>query len=748
MKHTRRLLIAVVAATLVAALAGTATAQSSIQPLGAPPSAFTDVVAGSFYEEAVNWAANEGVTTGISATEFGPDLSMPRSQAITVVWRVAGSPAGSPASGFTDVLAGSFYEEAVNWAKANGITTGISATLFGPDVITSRAMFITTLWRAFGSPTGSPASGFTDVPVGSYFEEAVNWAKAKGITTGISATLFGPYRAVTRAEAMTLQYREPVPLQILSINDFHGNLDRSSSSFGGTGGIDYLATHMRAREAEARHSLIVSAGDLIGASPLISAAFHDEPTIEAMNLLGLDINGVGNHEFDEGPLELLRMANGGTHPVDGDFGGDVFAGADFDFLAANVRVKATGATLFPAYTTHTFSGVDVAFIGMTLEGTPTIVTQAGVEGLTFDDEIATVNALVPTLQAKGIESIVVLVHEGGFSDGGEEGDDCEGGLTGPLADIVTGFDPAIDLVIAGHVNDEFVCEHNDMWVTMADGTGRLFTDSDVELDRSTGDMTIAAIDNVPNLNDRAGVTPAAPDLTALRDLYEALAAPFGNAVIGSITTDILRVGNAAGESALGDVIADIQLDATDGVGEGEAVIAFMNPGGIRDDLLHAEISGGEVAGEVTFAEAFSVQPFGNSLVTMTLTGAQIETLLEQQFDNPDPGLCTIAGAEPFDACRILQVSTGFTYTWDATPAVPGDYVDPATIKLGGVTLGAATTYRVTVNSFLAGGGDNFTVLSDGTARLGGEIDLDALVTWFGANTPVPPGAQDRITMVP
>lgn len=721
----------------MAALTGAATASSSLQPLAAPPSGFTDVPAGAFYEEAVNWAADEGVTNGISATLFGPDLTLPRSQAVTIAWRVAGSPTGSPDAGFTDVPAGSFYEEAVNWAKANGITTGTSAMLFGPDAVTSRAMFVTFLWRAFGSPTGNAASGFTDVPAGAFYEEAVNWAKAKGITTGITSTLFGPGRDVTRAEAVTMQYREPVPLQILSINDFHGNLDRSSSSFGGTGGIDYLATHMREREAAARHSLTVSAGDMIGASPLISAAFHDEPTIEAMNLLGLDINGVGNHEFDEGSLELLRMANGGSHPTDGDFGGDVFEGADFDFLSANVRVKATGDTLFPAYTTRTFSGVEVAFIGMTLEGTPTIVTQAGVEGLTFHDEIETVNALVPMLQAKGIEAIVILIHEGGFSGGGAEGDDCDGGLVGPLADIVTGFDPAVDLVIAGHVNDEFVCEHNDMWVTMADGTGRLFTDSDVELDRSTGEMTIAAIDNVPNLNDRAGVVAAAPDLTALRDFYEALAAPFGNVVIGSITADITEDENAALETALGDVIADIQLDATDGVGEGEAVIAFMNPGGIRADMVHADIGGTEDPGEVTFAEAFSVQPFGNSLVTMTLTGAQIEELLEQQFDNPGPG-----------DMRVLQVSTGFTYEWDATPVVAGDHIDPAKIKLGGVVLGAATPYRITVNSFLAGGGDNFSVLGDGTDLVGGEVDLDALVTWFGANSPVAPGPQDRITMVP
>ncbi len=520
-----------------------------------------------------------------------------------------------------------------------------------------------------------------------------------------------------------------IDLQILAINDFHGNIATSSSSFGGTGRADYLAANIAAREADAPgNSIFVSAGDLIGASPLISALFHDEPTIEAMNLLGLDINGVGNHEFDEGPDELLRMANGGTHPDDGDFGGTVFEGADFEFLAANVVDDETGDTLFPAYTIRNYQGVKVAFIGMTLEGTPTIVTPSGVAGLTFNDEVETVNALVPQLQKNNVESIVVLLHEGGMSDGGPQ--DCGSGLTGPIAEIVPLLDDAVDLVIAGHTNDEFVCEIDGKWVTMADNAGRLFTDIDVTLNRVTKDLTVRSIENVGNL--QGGVTPD-PTVTSLIDFYGALSAPLANQVIGSITADILRSGNAAGESALGDVIADVQLAATAPVGFGEAQIAFMNPGGIRDDLFFAEVSGAEAAGEVTYEEAFSVQPFGNSLVTMTLTGAQIEALLEQQFGNPGPG-----------ASRILQVSDGFTYTWDAS-APEGSRVDPDTIKVGGITVGPGDSYRVTVNSFLADGGDNFTVLRDGTDRLGGEVDIDALVTYFGANSAVAPGPQDRIT---
>jgi 5'-nucleotidase len=520
-----------------------------------------------------------------------------------------------------------------------------------------------------------------------------------------------------------------VKLQILAINDFHGNIATTSGAFGGVGRADFLAANMRAAEADADNSIIVSAGDLIGASPLISALFHDEPTIEAMNLIGLDINGVGNHEFDEGADELLRMQNGGSHPVDGDRDGDGFGGADFEFLAANVVVDATGETIFPAYTVKNYQGVKVAFIGMTLEGTPSIVTPAGVAGLSFMDEVETVNALVPQLQQNNIEAIVVLMHEGGFaSEGGGNGDGC-GTLSGNLADIVNGLDDAVDLVIGGHNNQRFAClDVNGKAVTMAYHSGRMFTDIDVTLNRVTKDMTVVSIDNKENFQD--GVIPAA-DLTALIDKYDTLSAPLANAVIGSITTDIAETNNAAGESALGDVIADAQLTATASTSTGNAVVAFMNPGGIRDDLIFAEISGGEAAGEVTFGEAFSVQPFGNSLVTMSLTGAQIHALLTQQW---------VGQTSP----RILQVSDGFTYTWDASLA-DADKVVASSIKIDGVVVVPGDSYRITVNSFLADGGDNFSVLVDGTNRLGGEIDLDALVTYFGDNSPIAPGPQDRIT---
>jgi 5'-nucleotidase len=516
-----------------------------------------------------------------------------------------------------------------------------------------------------------------------------------------------------------------VNLQILAINDFGGNIATSSGSFGGTGRADFLATNIRAAELNADNSILVSAGDLIGASPLISALFHDEPTIEAMNLIGLDINAVGHHEFDEGTAELLRMQNGGSHPVDGDLDGDGFAGADFEFLSANVVVKDSGETLFPAYSIRDYSGVKVAFIGMTLKSTPELVSPFDITGLQFDDEVETVNALIPELQSQGIQSIVVLLHEGGRSDGGQN--DCGSGLEGPIVGITEALDDAVDLIIAGHSNDEFVCEIDGKWVTMADNRGRMFTDIDVSLNTTTMDMTVVAINNIANT--QGGVTPD-PAVTTLIDKYSGLANTLVNTVVGSITSDITRTANVTGESAMGDIIADAQLASTAPIELGGSKVAFMNPGGIRDELSFVS-SGPEADAEVTFGEAFSVQPFGNTLVTMNLTGAQIDTLLEQQW---------VGQNSP----RILQVSEGFSYIWDANQP-DGAKVDGASIMINGVTIDPIATYRITVNSFLAEGGDNFSLLLDGTERLGGEVDLDALVTYFGLNSPVSPGTQDRIT---
>jgi 5'-nucleotidase len=536
----------------------------------------------------------------------------------------------------------------------------------------------------------------------------------------LAAVLVGALACAPAASAKrhhTRHHGSTVDVQVVGINDFHGNLEPPSGLVNGApaGGIEYLATHVKALEKRnPKRTVVVSAGDLIGASPLLSALFHDEPTIEAMNTLGLDVNSVGNHEFDEGATELLRMQNGGCNP---DEPPDcAFAGADFRFLSANVVRESSGRTLFPPYVIKRFGRVKVAFIGETLEGTPQIVTPSGVAGLQFRDEADTINALVPRLRRQGVRTIVALIHEGGVpvADGS-----C---VSGPIRDIVERTSREVDLFMTGHTHQIYNCVVDGRPVTSAGSFGKLLTDVDMTIDRGSGQPKTIRAGNLVVTRDVA----KDPDQTAIIAKYKAIAGPIGDRVIGTAAADITRDATPAGESALGDVIADSQLEATQPAGFGGAQIAFMNPGGIRADLA---------AGPVTFAEAFTVQPFGNSLVTMTLTGAQVERVLEQQVFPSD----TANGAG-----TMLQVSGGLHYTWD--PARPaGDRIDPASITLSGLPLVPTQSYRVTVNNFLADGGDGFTVLREGTDRLGGAIDLDALEAYFKKRPSVPPGPRDRIT---
>ncbi|AAZ96309.1 5'-nucleotidase [Thiobacillus denitrificans ATCC 25259] len=542
-------------------------------------------------------------------------------------------------------------------------------------------------------------------------------------------------------------------VKIAAINDFHGQLF-SPGSFAGkpVGGIDALAAYIDAIRAKSPNHVTVSAGDLIGATPLVSALFHDEPTIEGMNILGLDFNAVGNHEFDEGRDELLRMQNGGCHPTDpnscqGDAVGTPvpFEGARFKFLAANVTEKTDGKTLFPAYAIRNFKGNKVAFIGMTLEDTPSIVTPSGISTLDFHDEADTVNALIPELKAQGVESIVVLVHEGGVDTTTANINDCSN-VSGAILGIVQRLDDAVDLVVSGHTHQAYRCSLSNragrtIPVTSTNAQGRSVTEIDLVIDTMTRDVASIAVDNVVVDRSNAAVPPMAA-LTALANGYNALAAPLANTPLGGITAAITRSANAAGESALGDVIADAQLEATAAPELGGAVIALMNPGGIRADFTYPSSDALEGDGVVTYGEAFAVQPFGNSLVTKTFTGQQIYDLLEQQW----------GAFQPF--ARILQVSEGFSYqhTFDTAAAnfaaqKGAHYVCDGSVKLHGVAIDKLASYRVTMNSFLASGGDNFTVFTQGTGQLGGALDLDAMQQYFKSHDPVAPSAQDRVVKV-
>jgi 5'-nucleotidase len=531
-------------------------------------------------------------------------------------------------------------------------------------------------------------------------------------------------------------------IQVLGLNDFHGQLEPvPSTSSGGrigatpAGGAEYLATHVAALKATNPNTLFVSAGDLIGATPLTSALFHDEPTIEAFNLMGLDFNGVGNHEFDEGVDELLRMQEGGCHPVDGCQDGDGFGGADFQFLAANVAYKDSGETIFPPYAVRHFNGVKVGVIGMTLEGTPDIVSPAGISTVDFFDEADSVNALVPVLQAQGVETFVVLLHEGGTANGGvvnEQTINSCANPTGALPPIVDRMDDAVDVVVTGHTNWAVNCVIDGKVVTGAAATGRLVTDIDLTVSRATKDVVGVTVEN----RIVTQTVPKTAAMTALVDKYRTLATPFANRVIGSITASLLRTANPAGESSLGDRIADAQQfdAATAGTG---SQFALMNPGGIRADLTYPSSPAGEGDGKVTYGEAFAVQPFGNSLVTMTLDGAQIDAVLEAQYR---------LNAQGLPANVVLQPSEALSYTVSASAPI-GSKV--GAIAVDGVPVTATGTYRVTVNSFLADGGDGFPVLREGTDRVAGNVDTDAFENYLVANpSGVTPGSQDRIALVP
>jgi 5'-nucleotidase len=529
-----------------------------------------------------------------------------------------------------------------------------------------------------------------------------------------------------------------VHVQLLALNDLHGNLEPPQGSAGTiklpddtaveTGGAAHLAARVAALRAENPNTVVVSAGDLIGASPLMSALFHDEPTIEVMNQIGLAYNAVGNHEFDDGKDELLRMQAGGCHP-EGCGDDTPFPGASFQFLAANVLTSAEPTeTLFPSYVVHEVGGARIGFIGMTLEGTPAIVTPAGVEGLTFVDEADRANALVPDLLAEGVSAIVLLIHEGGYPTGYY--DECPE-LSGPIVEIVERLDPEIDVVVSGHTHQAYNCVIADRLVTSAASFGRVLTDIDLEISVATGDVTAATAKNVLVTRDDAD-----PDVAAFVAMYKDLAAPLANKPIGEISATLERYPPMMkpGLSTMGAVIADAQLAATADVVLGGAQIAFMNPGGVRADLVYEAAPEEAADGIVTYGEAFTVQPFGNSLVVMTLTGAQIEALLEQQF---------VEGFDP----KILQVSAGFTYTYSEGAPV-GDKIEPSSILLDGEVVDPAQSYRVTVNSFMASGGDGFTVLVEGADRLGGANDLDALADYFATASPVDPPALDRLTVVP
>ncbi|MFN2143442.1 MAG: bifunctional metallophosphatase/5'-nucleotidase [Candidatus Promineifilaceae bacterium] len=538
-----------------------------------------------------------------------------------------------------------------------------------------------------------------------------------------------------------------IDLQLLAFNDYHGHLQADTpGTVAGqpAGGSEYLSTKLSELRQGHKYSLTVAAGDLIGGSPAFSGLFHDEPSVESLNAMQLDISSVGNHEFDEGVTELLRMQNGGCHPVDGCyFPDEPYPGADFNWLAANVVNEATGETPLPPYQIERFNNVKVAFIGMTLEATDTLVAAAGIQGWDFLDEAETANALVPILKAKGVEAIVVLLHEGGSQTPPPGAVDACVGISGPIVAINNALDPEIDVLITGHTHLPYNCVLPDAAgqpriVTSAYSYGRVVSELNLVLDKRTKDVRRDLSTAINHTVDQASLTPD-PAMTAIIAKWQPLYDAAGSTPVGTITETIYRGGNPPGsdrgvESAAGNLVADAQLWATS---SNFADVAFMNPGGVRSDLTYPQSqTPPEGDGVVTFGEAFTFQPFGNTLVTFPMTGAQIISVLEEQ--------CQPSGSSrPF---LHLGVSEGFTYDLAKT-IVAGDCtsVTVTNVMLNGVPLNPAATYNVTVNNFLADGGDNFGTFATITApRLDGGNDLLALVNYLGTYSPVAPPSTDRV----
>ena len=589
-----------------------------------------------------------------------------------------------------------------------------------------------------------------------------------------------------------------IDVRVLAFNDFHGHLEAntpggiavgccelagSPATLGPisrpAGGIGYFTTWLKRLGSESPNTIVASAGDLIGASPLASALFHDEPTIKAMNLAGLDVIGVGNHEFDEGKAELRRMQEGGCHPTDTEHtcpDGQPFEGSLFQYLAANVIDRDTNNPLLPEYKIFEKSGEKIAFIGETLQGTPLIVTPTGVAGLEFLDEADSANRLVPRLRAQGVQAMVLLLHEGGtqnapFANGFMNVNGCEN-FTGPdLIDILDRLDREIDVVVSAHTHQPYRCTIGGRLVTGAASFGRVISQIDLKIKREAGEVESATAWNVPVLQtdyvdspyypvpgasaatlQAASATAATPVFTtgtpvpqdpaavALVNHYAPYSAPLANRKIGSITADILsargtpRGDNRAGEQPMGNVIADGMLAATSAADFGGAVAAFMNVGGVRSSLFYAPPPGSSQApGDVTYGEAFTVQPFGNTLVVKTCTGQQLYDVLEQQFENP------AAGQQ-----RVMAVS-GVTYSYTRVVPAGQKRVTDGSLKIGGVVVDKAAGYRVAMNNFIADGGDGFSVFKTCTNALGGEVDIDAFARYLMANSPLAPPPLNRIT---
>ena len=550
--------------------------------------------------------------------------------------------------------------------------------------------------------------------------------------------------AVVATAAAVVQFAQGgdavVDVQILAFNDFHGALE---PAIGGTGriasadagGVEFLASHLARLKAASPNTIIISAGDNIGGTPLLSSLFHDEASIEALNLAGLQLSALGNHELDEGWWELYRMQRGGCHPMDGCQDGTPFSGASFTYLAANVTLDPRTADpkflalagvqgseprpLLPAFEIREFDGVRVGFIGLILQQAPSVIVPESIRGLTFGPEAEAANDAARALRDQGVRAIVVTMHQGGD----QRANDVNGcdGMSRELVDLVERLSDDIDVVVSGHSHQAYNCTIDGKLVTSASSAGRVVTDIDLRVQRSDGDIVAKSARNVIVTRDIA----KDPAQSALLARYLPLAEKVGGRVVGSVASSLMRDASDGGLSPLGALIADAFLEAGR-TGAGEADLAFTNPGSIRADVIARNTTG---PSPVTYADLFAVLPFGNEVVVKSLAGDVLLQVLEQQF-----------GAE---RTRIMQVSSGFTYVYDATRP-RGQRIDRSSVRVNGAPLDPSRTYRVVTNSFLWGAGDELEALDRGTAPVTVGVDADVLASYVSKHSPVRPPEPDRI----
>ncbi|MEV4380507.1 bifunctional metallophosphatase/5'-nucleotidase [Streptosporangium sp. NPDC049644] len=562
-----------------------------------------------------------------------------------------------------------------------------------------------------------------------------------------------------------------VPVRLLSLNDFHGNLEPPTGSSGRmvdetgatveAGGAAYVATHLK--QLSDKNTLKVAQGDLIGATPLISAAYHDEPSVEFLGKVGVTASAVGNHEFDEGYAELKRIMNGGCHPVDGCSPAGRWKGAGYSYLGANVVFKrpaqgaekqaldALGGTntaslrallkdygipALPPVAIRWMNGVPIGFIGLVTGSTPSIVTSEGIKDLDFIDEVKAANVASRLLKIVGVKAQVVLVHEGDQVTAGQSPDSCSA-QPGAGNRIATQVDAEVDMILSGHSHQAYLCTVTDpkgagRLYSQGGSFGRVITKVDFQVDVKTRDVVRSSVVADNQVVTRT-VTPD-PEISAFVQTWKDRVAPVANRPIGKITADITNTASASGESSLGNLIADGQLAATRT--GGNAQIALMNPGGVRAGLTYAGSPAGEGDGVVTYGEAFTVQPFNNLMQVVTLTGAQLKTVLEQQFTGGP-------NAQAFT--KILQPSSNFTYTY-STSAPWGSKI--SAMRIDGVDVTDTQTIRVAANNFLVGGGDAFAAFTGGTDLWSGPLDIDAFAAHFAANPLITPPVPNHITVAP